>query len=152
MFSMKVKFSLMSFQCFNRPSTNIILNLCPLKCLVLYLVFWWSLCRTNSHKIFITLNFDPVVHVIIRSVHSFTLHCIVLEWYRSWPLNLIRWEPSLCRSQLYPSSLFNCLKNFKYYFWYRGIIMDSCHCNDVCYVILCFVSTLWLFRLVLKII
>ena len=98
MFSMKIKFSLMLFQCFNRPSINIISNLCPLKYIFLHFVFDGQLCRTNYRKIFITLNFDPVVHVIIRSVHSFTLHCIVLEWFRSWHLNPIRREHSLCRS------------------------------------------------------
>ena len=75
---MKIKFSLMLFQCINRPSINIISYLCPLKYIFLCLVFDGQLCRTNSRKIIITLNFDLVVHVIIHSVHSFTSYCIVL--------------------------------------------------------------------------
>ena len=83
MSSMKVKFRLMLFQCFNRPPIDIISNLCPLKYIFLYLVFDGQLCRTNSRKIIVTLNFDLVVHVIILSVHvpSFTSYCIVVVCY-----------------------------------------------------------------------
>ena len=49
---MKIKFSLMLFQCFNRPSINIISNLCPLKYIFLHFVFDGQLCRTNYRKIF----------------------------------------------------------------------------------------------------
>ena len=100
------------------------------------------MCRTNYRKIFITLNFDPVVHVIIRSVHSFTLHCFSV--IRRMTFEPYQTGKIACTCTTFPCSLvevFSIILDIEVY------IMSSCYCIMMSAIIQCFVITLWLFRM-----